>query len=150
MKASPLVLHDYYVAELTFSVNPEFASEQPTELCMDDLAVEQRLTPIEKQDRQWQIALQIRQQVVPGKNTPYAFALVIVGLVEVVEGCPEEKRKSLVEINGASMMFGAAREIIRAITSRGPFQQILLPSVSFYPNTGEVETNEEKQGAAAE
>jgi preprotein translocase subunit SecB len=39
----------------------------------------------------------------------------------------------MLEVNGASMLYGAAREIVRAMTARGPYFQTVLPSVSFYP-----------------
>jgi hypothetical protein len=61
------------------------------------------------------------------KNTP--LCLVLVGILEVSPNCP--KCKQLAEVNGASMLFGAAREIIR-FTSRGPYLEIIIPSVSFY------------------
>jgi preprotein translocase subunit SecB len=132
MKTSPLILHDYFVTELVFSVNMSFDADKATALCFDDLAIERELLPLGQDSLKWQMTLRVRQQAPPEKNTPYAFSLVLVGILEVSPNCPEDKRKQLAEVNGASMLFGAAREIIRSVTSRGPYLQILLPSVSFY------------------
>ncbi len=133
MKASPLFLNDYFVTELTFSTNASFDTSKPPEFCLDDLVIKRDLLPIGEDSLQWQMTLRVRQQAPPEKNTPYAFSLALVGMLEIAPGCPEDKRKQLVEVNGASMLFGAAREIIRAETSRGPYMQIVLPSMSFYP-----------------
>lgn len=134
MKASPLTLHDYFVTDLTFSVNTSFDPQKDASLCFHDLSIERHLRPEEQDSLKWQLTLRLRQQASPEKNSPYAFSLVLVGILEVSAACPEDKRRRLVEVNGASMLFGAAREILRAVTSRGPYLQTILPSVSFYPS----------------
>jgi hypothetical protein len=39
--------------------------------------------------------------------------------------------KRTVHANGPSMLFGAAREIIRAATGRGPWPAVIIPSTNF-------------------
>jgi hypothetical protein len=56
----------------------------------------------------------------------------IIGFVRASPLVKEEDIERLMRINGTSLVFSAAREIIRAITSRGPFKPILLPTVTFW------------------
>lgn len=56
----------------------------------------------------------------------------MVGYVLAQPGFPKEKMQRAVEINGPSMLFGAAREILRAATGRGPYGPVLIPSTSFF------------------
>jgi preprotein translocase subunit SecB len=56
----------------------------------------------------------------------------MLGVFLVLNGYPEEKIERLVKVNGPSMLYGALREIVKALTSRGPYGAIVLPSPSFY------------------
>jgi preprotein translocase subunit SecB len=44
---------------------------------------------------------------------------------------PEEIRDKIVKTNGTSILYGAAREIIREMTARGGYRPILIPTASF-------------------
>lgn len=68
-----------------------------------------------------------------GKNTPYAIKMEMFGYFEVPEEMPEELREKMVKTNGSSILYGAAREIIREMTGRGIFRKIYFPTVSFAP-----------------
>ena len=56
----------------------------------------------------------------------------MIGFVTVAESVAEHKIERFAQINGTSLIFAAAREIIKAATSRGPFQALLLPTVTFW------------------
>jgi len=56
----------------------------------------------------------------------------MIGFIRVADSVTEENIERFVRINGTSLIFSAAREIIRAVTSRGPFQPLLLPTVTFW------------------
>jgi len=43
----------------------------------------------------------------------------------------EARLKEVVAANAPAMLFGAAREIIRAATGRGPFPPVIIPSTHF-------------------
>jgi preprotein translocase subunit SecB len=133
MKPSPLTLRDYFVTDLSFSVNRSFDPKKPPSMRLDDLIIKRELSPRGDNPLHWSLTLRIQHQTSPDQNTPYSLALEMVGHIDIIEGFPEEKRHLMLEINGASMLYGAAREIIRSVTSRGPFFQTVLPSVSFYP-----------------
>jgi preprotein translocase subunit SecB len=44
---------------------------------------------------------------------------------------PEEIRDKIVKTNGTSILYGAAREIIKDMTARGGYRPILIPTASF-------------------
>jgi preprotein translocase subunit SecB len=86
-----------------------------------------------KDPLQFRIELQIDIAPKEDKNWFYEVSLKCIGLFVISEEIPEEKRKSLVYINGASMLYSAAREYIFLLTMRGPYPPIYIPSVSFKP-----------------
>ena len=55
------------------------------------------------------------------------------GYFQVPEEMTEELREKMVKTNWSSILYGAAREIIREMTSRGIFRKIYFPTVSFAP-----------------
>ena len=68
-----------------------------------------------------------------GKPSMYSGSLRIVGFFQVHEKFPPEKRRALIEITGASILYGACREMLCLLTARGPHGMVSLPSVTFQP-----------------
>lgn len=132
MKPSPLSLDNYFVTELIFSANKAYDPSQAGELKFDDLIVEPTCLNGEPDKHEWQVGLRLRFQPKAEANYPYTFSLELVGFFRVLSLLPAESEERLVKTNASSMLYGAAREIIRAATSRGPYVAIILPSVSFY------------------
>ncbi len=132
MKASPLDLTAYFVTELSLTANLEFLPEKTTRLRMEDLRIS---TDLRRQEGKpsWQLVLKVQQNVGPERNSPYNFALTLIGLFDAHPSVPVEKTEQMVRVNGSSMLYAAAREILRADMARGPHFPLLLPSVSFYP-----------------
>src|SRR5439155_22261424 len=93
----------------------------------------------------------ITYQPQANSNVPYFFSLELVGFFEVAEAVPDDRIDRLVKTNGPSMLYGIAREVVRDITSRGPYLGVLLPSVSFYePPTAPGETSNAESARVAE
>jgi hypothetical protein len=66
-----------------------------------------------------------------GKPMPYKIDVSALGLVEVSEQVDKEKRQDLALVNGASLVYGAIRELVTTLTARcvsGPF---VLPTADF-------------------
>ena len=132
MKPSPLDLIAYFVTELSLTANLEFSPDKLTQLRMEDLRIS---TDLRRQDGKpaWQLVLKVQQNVGPDRNSPYNFALTLVGLFDVHPTFPADKTEQMVRVNGSSMLYAAAREILRADMAKGPHFPLLLPSISFYP-----------------
>ena len=69
---------------------------------------------------------------------PYTFSVILQGIVLALPGDPEgERLERAVKANAPAMLFGAAREMIRALTNRGPHRAIIIPSINFLPPAGQ-------------
>ncbi|MDL5046545.1 protein-export chaperone SecB [Oscillatoria amoena NRMC-F 0135] len=133
MKQSPLILIGYSVLELSIRANPNFDSQKPVKMDLSEFAVDSLCTLVNPETNRWDVVLTLQHDVNQEKNQPYSFKLHLIGNFEVLKGYPEDKRTKLVEVNGPSILYGIAREIIRSTSAQGPFRSLLLPSVSFYP-----------------
>jgi preprotein translocase subunit SecB len=132
MKAAQIELTNYFVSDLQFTANHCFDAQKPSNVTVEDLQVTNQATPKADELRNWQITLRIALNVPADRNVPYSFLVEMIGFIHVADSVKEESIERLVRINGASMIFSAAREIVRAVTSRGPFQPLLLPTVTFW------------------
>lgn len=132
MNPSPLELHYYYTSGLSFSVNKEFKSQGPI-LSGDDLHIEVDVRDLQDHSQpQWLVTLLIRQHA--SEDQPYAFSVELEGYFSIpgsrYDATASEK---LLRTNGASILYGVAREMIRSLTAQGPYMPAFLPSVSFRP-----------------
>ena len=93
-------------------------------------------------ERQWEITLRAKFQPGPKVNAPYFFVLEIVGFFQVGPKYPPERLDALVKVNGPSVLYGVAREVIRDLTCRGPYPPMFLPSASFVESV-QAETSQE-------
>lgn len=82
------------------------------------------------EDNVYQVVLEIiAEPEDESAKIPYAIHVVVVGLFTVDKSFPEQEK--LLRVTGASMLYSAAREFIITITSRGPWSQVIIPTVSF-------------------
>lgn len=78
------------------------------------------------------------------KDTPitYTGCVRCVGEFEASENYPLEDVEKLVEVNGGSILYTSIREMVLMLTSRGPWQPLMLPSVSFSAMHGVANSSE--------
>jgi preprotein translocase subunit SecB len=142
MKPAPLNLESYFAEGFEFSVNPRFNPNQPPELRWEDFQVIPNIEVLPRQQEalfdkdvvRVQIRLRVRFQPSHSGNFPYTFRIDVIGFFNTPATAANRDPLSLLQVNGSSILFGAAREMIANFTSRGPFRSILLPSVSFVPD----------------
>ena len=134
MKPAPISLIEYFATDLAFSANPNFAPDKPTEMKESEFGVDVRLqrAPEVTEEHRWQLTLEIKCQTAPETNFPYSFRLVMVGFFSAASTVKPEDEERMVKIQGASVLYSMAREIVRAVTGRGPHRPVMLPTVSFY------------------
>jgi preprotein translocase subunit SecB len=133
MELAPLQLTDYFVHSIRVDASPDFDSGKKTELDIESLKVEQSCVPDGGQEaNRFALQMSISQDLVAGKNIPYSYEIQLIGFITAHPNFPKEKLQRAVEVNGPSMLFGAAREILRAATGRGPYGQVLIPSTTFF------------------
>ena len=132
MKPSPIQLTEYFLIDLRLSANPKFDAKQDIPISFDNFEINVEASPSPKGKRDWQISMKLNHQPPAEANVPYRFSAEIVGFFFIHPEFPEDRIDRLVKTNGASMLFGALREIIRDTTARGPYLALFLPSTSFY------------------
>lgn len=150
MKHSPLQLLRYVVAEISVSANRTFDPSKPSDCDITRMSVEtvvnQQKTSEQGSDNSWLVEMAISQKVLEGQNFPYDFNLIIVGVFALKEGAiAANKESQFVTVNGSSMLYSAARELIRSTTAIGPWGELFLPTVSFYDK----ETSQRKPSTPA-
>jgi len=135
MRASPLVLKDYFTTEFRFSAQPGFHLKSPSEATIDpsDIAVqvEQLLTPDDAQARSYQITVQLEPSAV--EKFPWTFYISLVGFFEVLPSWPEDQVDRLFVANAPALLYSAARESLSMVSGHGPYTRALLPSITFVP-----------------
>ena len=137
MKPAPLQLTDYFLTSLSIEANPDFNGTDKVAFDFDSLTV----TPTVRKESdlgdngtKWFVTLHIVQDIPAGKNVPYRFSLQMQGIVFAAPQLTGITLGRAVHANGPAMLFGAAREIIRAATGRGPWPAVIIPSTNFFSN----------------
>jgi preprotein translocase subunit SecB len=82
--------------------------------------------------RRFQVILNLKLERQPDQKTTYTGEVQAVGFFRVVDDYGDEaKTLSLVETNGATLLYGAIRELLINLSARGPWAAISLPTVTF-------------------
>jgi preprotein translocase subunit SecB len=134
MKTAPVTLLEYFVSDLSFTANREYAMDKPLEYRAGDFGATPSVlrSPTAIEQRRWQVSLEIKHVPPAGCNFPYAYRVVLTGFFRAEPDVAPENEERMVRIQGASVLYGMGREIVRAMTGRGPHRPVLLPTVSFY------------------
>ena len=133
MKLAPLQLTDYFVLSIHVEALADYDAGKEQDLDVANLVVTESCVPAgDDKPHQFLIDLVIKQEALEGKNLPYSYELHMIGFIEASPNFPEDRVLRAVETNGPSMLFGAAREILRAATGRGPYGPVLIPSTTFF------------------
>lgn len=134
MNLAPLQLTDYFITHLSLDSNPDFNSARPVDDPVETLTIVPGYDLSDHKGEcgtEWLVSLEITQTISEGANLPYAFSLHINGFVLASPHLDGTKLKRIVHANGPAMLLGAAREIIRAATGRGPWPAVIIPATNF-------------------
>ena len=134
MKLSPLKLTSYFCSDISFSANPDFDPAKPVELKIDEFSCNHKVESVKGAERQYQVGLCVKHQISKKSNSPCSYSVELIGFFEIAEAFPVEKREQAVRINAPSVLYGIAREVVRSITAHGPFNAVVVPTVSFIDN----------------
>jgi len=81
---------------------------------------------------EWHVTLHVAFGPADAQSpAPYQGSAEIVGIFTVDPAWPADKTEELVHINGSSILYGAAREMILAVTARSTHGEFLLPTLNF-------------------
>ncbi len=141
MMNPPLSIKDYFFPHIQVTADSEFSRQQD-----DNISPTLKTQVHVEKDPEinlFQVTLEIdvtredKDQIIP-----YEISLLAVGLFVVDEDWDDPEK--LLGINGASILYSAAREYLITITSRGPWPALVLPTVSFLPPEEETEKKKKK------
>ena len=128
---APVELLNYFVKSFSLDTNMKCEKDKPRDLSLKNIVITNRIFPAKKHKNCYMVFLNLEMKVPEGKNTPYAIKMEMFGRFQVSEKVPDELREMMVKTNGSSILYGAAREIIKEMTGRGIFRKIQFPTVSF-------------------
>jgi preprotein translocase subunit SecB len=135
MKLSPIQLEAYALSDLAYRANQEHKPGQPTTYRDEDIVIDQNCQRDASDAQLWNVTLSVRIQPRAEANAPYYISLQLSGLVRALPGLQSDNPDLLMRVNGPSLLYGVAREVVRQVTSIGPFPPLLIPSVSFRPDS---------------
>ena len=153
MRSSALQLRHYIITELSLAANRAFDPEKKVQLGLHDVLGKPECRVDQKDPQEWQIVLKLKHSQSTESNSPYFFMIAMVGFFAVDKSVPEAKVAEFVEVNGASVLYSTAREVMRSLMAMGPYRPILLPTVCFYnpkPPAGEKKAGTGEAPKAAE
>ena len=99
-----------------------------------ELEVNRQVHQDEDMPERWLVLLTVHikgEEVDDALPPPYTGVLVARGIYDIHEAFKGDAER-LIRITGASMLYGAIREMLANYTSRGPNDIVYLPSISFY------------------
>jgi len=139
--ASPLELKalTFLKVDITSYEDPqavEDAEERASEAEPAEQGVQVRLAPRDGQgEAPTEFAIKVRYRLPNEKPPvmPYAIDVEAVGLLAVADAFPVDERFDLARVNGASLVYGAIREMVANITCRQAYGEFWLPTLRFKP-----------------
>ncbi len=144
---SSLRLEYYFVQELSFSALLDHANcEEATKskflnLESNEVEVKSEFAEAEGNPLQHRIVMTI---IGKKENNPLPFKLCLHGYFSLSEEFAKNKNaRDILCVNGGSILYTAARELLLTITSRGPFGPIFLPTVRLLGKNDDIKAIEE-------
>lgn len=131
---SPLNLQGYGITEYKFSTSKDYDATQGLQQQNAQIRVKREHKINQTDPTLHLISLEVTVKA-RKKNFPYSIKAVIAGIIRenFVVDEPEIKKKNIVAINGASLLYGALREYIYITTAHSMCGPYMLPTMSFLP-----------------
>lgn len=134
MKLSPIQLEAYALTDLSCRANQEHKPDQAVSYREEDIVIDHNSERDATDDRLWKSFLSVNIQPRAEANAPYCISVKLSGLVRALPQLESKDIETLMKVNGASLLYGVAREVVRQVTSIGPYAPLLIPSVTFRPD----------------
>ena len=123
--SSPLEIERYFFTLVHVEAIPDNAAEVPHEV-----ASTVELAQSKNNLRRYLVKLNVTIGYAPTENPNYRCNVGIMGYFRVADEYRDDPGQ-LAAVTGASILFGAVRELIATVTARGPWPAVSLPSISF-------------------
>jgi hypothetical protein len=137
MKLSPLQMAFYKLGEFSLSPRMGIDPEQESLALIDGMSAHLEIHEEEPVDGEedvasWSVMLFLEFVPPEGDHSPYEFSIGLLGSFKCPKVLPSglEPRR-LVGVNGSSMLYGIARELIQTISEKSMWGRLNLPTMSF-------------------
>jgi len=131
MKASSLLLDNYFIDKLSFSLNKDFEVLGDEDPELPSLKVRTDYSTINQETLERKCAIEISLSPDSVGEFPYYFDILMSGNFRVNPNLDAETGEKLFRVNAPALLYSAAREIIFNLSSHSEHQPFLLPSVTF-------------------
>jgi preprotein translocase subunit SecB len=132
MAQPPLQLEESYFDVVNLEAAPEYVPDTETRPRRHGVEMQLGLATVDDSPGVWRVSLDIRSKDVDDEALRYHFRLRVIGFFRwCSEEQLEEEVAHIVAVNGASILYSSAREYLLVITSRAPWGQLSLPTMSF-------------------
>lgn len=132
MAQPPLQLEESYFDVVSLEADPEYVPDAEARPQRHGVEMQLGLATVDDSPGVWRVSLDIHDKVIDEEASRYRFRLRVIGFFRwSTEGQPEDQVAQIVAINGASILYSSAREYLLMITSRAPWGQLSLPTMSF-------------------
>ena len=140
MKPSPLHLDQYFFTRIHLDACEDPACEEVENA--GALKTHTNCQPHSEDPLRWMATLKVQIEKEPeGVCPPYTADLEAVGLFSIDDNFPKDRRTALVQANAPAVLFGAIREMLTNLTSRGPYKPINLSTVTFIDDIESEQSN---------
>lgn len=133
MNASPLSLLQYNIEKFSIEPNENFNDGNTQEKFSVKTIKTHRVHKDDPKKSFITLDISVLPDAEDESSFPYKLSLSIMGFFEVEESFFEKDQGKIADINGSSILYGAAREFILSITARGRFGSFTLPTTTFIP-----------------
>lgn len=126
MTNSPLRLEGYFFSHVEVKAHADGDPEADPQLrTVSELGKDE-------EDGRYLVTVRVDMSRAEGSANPsYTGLMEVRGFFRPLEGYPAERCDEMVYVNGSSILYGAAREMLLNLTARGPWPSVMLPSVRF-------------------
>lgn len=142
MKPSLLTLVDLTFLGIRVEINPDWKGSA-SEFDFNGALLQWGLRHGQKGDSglNWWVGVEFATKVEKEKPCPYLIEIKAVGMFSVDSEVAQDKREKFAFENGASLVYGAIREMVSNTTCRSAHGPLMLPTASFF---GTLEEHKEK------
>lgn len=132
MAGPPLQLEESFFDTVSLEVAPEYVPDSEGRQRQHGVEIRLNLATLDDDPEVWRVTLDLTDKDVGGETPRYHFRLRTIGFFRwAADERPAEDVAQAVAVNGASILYSSAREYLLMLTSRTPWGQITLPTMSF-------------------
>lgn len=132
MAGPPLQLEESFFDTVNVEVVPDYVPDSESRPQQHGVEIRLNLATVDDDPGVWRVTLDVTDKDVEGATPRYHYRLRIIGFFRWVGGeRPEQDVAQIIAANGASILYSSAREYLLMLTSRTPWGQVTLPTMSF-------------------